>query len=47
MRVFAVGDNLGLFTHRKGLDPRQGFVSSIPYTYTQLRTISGGINVSF
>ena len=47
VRVFAVGDNLGLFTHRKGLDPRQGFVSSIPYTYTQLRTISGGINVSF
>ena len=47
VRVFAVGDNLALFAKRKGLDPRQGFVSSIPYTYTQLRTISGGINVSF
>ncbi len=47
VRIFAVGDNLGLLTKRKGLDPRQGFVSSIPYTYTQLRTISGGINVSF
>ena len=47
VRVYAVGDNLGIFAKRKGLDPRQGFVSSIPYTYTQLRTISGGISVSF
>jgi len=47
VRVYFVGDNLALFAKRKGLDPRQGFVSSIPYTYTQLRTISGGINVSF
>ena len=47
VRVFFVGDNLALLAKRKGLDPRQGFVSSIPYTYTQLRTISGGINVSF
>ena len=47
VRIYFVGDNLALFAKRKGLDPRQGFVSSIPYTYTQLRTISGGINVSF
>jgi hypothetical protein len=47
VRVFFVGDNLALFTHRKGLDPRQSFVSSIPYTYSQLRTLSGGINVTF
>ena len=47
VRVYFVGDNLALFAKRKGLDPRQGFVSSIPYTYTQLRTISGGISVSF
>lgn len=47
IRVYFVGDNLALFAKRKGLDPRQGFVSSIPYTYTQLRTISGGINLSF
>jgi len=47
VRVYFAGDNLGLFTHRKGLDPRQGFVSSIPYTYSQLRTLSGGINVTF
>jgi TonB-linked SusC/RagA family outer membrane protein len=47
VRVYFVGDNLGLFAKRQGLDPRQGFVSSIPYTYTQLRTLSGGISVSF
>lgn len=47
VRVYFVGDNLALFAKRKGLDPRQGFVSSIPYTYTQLRTLSGGISVSF
>lgn len=47
VRVYFAGDNLGLFTKRKGLDPRQGFVSSIPYTYSQLRTLSGGINVTF
>ena len=47
VRVYFSGDNLALFAKRKGLDPRQGFVSSIPYTYTQLRTLSGGISVSF
>ncbi len=47
VRVYFSGDNLGLFAKRKGLDPRQGFVSSIPYTYSQLRSISGGINVTF
>lgn len=47
LRVYFAGDNLGLFAKRDGLDPRQGFVSSIPYTYTQLRTLSGGISVSF
>ena len=47
VRVYFVGDNLGLFAKREGLDPRQGFVSSIPYTYTQLRTLSGGISLSF
>ena len=47
VRVYFSGDNLALFAKRKGLDPRQGFVSSIPYTYTQLRSISGGISVSF
>jgi hypothetical protein len=47
VRVYFLGDNLGLFAKREGLDPRQGFVSSIPYTYTQLRTLSGGISLSF
>ena len=47
VRIYFSGDNLALFAKRKGLDPRQGFVSSIPYTYTQLRTLSGGISVSF
>ena len=47
VRVYFSGDNLLLLTKRKGLDPRQSFVSSIPYTYSQLRSLSGGINVTF
>lgn len=47
LRVYFSGDNLGLLTARKGLDPRQGFTSASTATYTAMRTISGGISLSF
>ena len=47
LRVYFSGDNLGMLTARKGLDPRQGFTSASTATYTAIRTISGGISLSF
>ena len=47
VRVFFVGDNLALASARKGLDPRQGYVSATTSTYTSMRTLSGGINITF
>ena len=48
LRVYASGENLMLWSKRKGLDPRQSFssVTSIN-SYAPVRTISGGIQVSF
>ena len=48
VRIYAVGDNLFLGSHRKGLDPRQyidGRVDS--NSYSALRTISFGVNLTF
>ncbi|OWP33577.1 SusC/RagA family protein [Prevotella intermedia] len=48
IRIYAVGDNLWLWSKRKGLDPRQsinGGVSNV--LYSNVRTISGGITVTF
>lgn len=47
VRVYFSGENLALWSRRKGLDPRQGFGSSENYTYSPIRTLSGGINISF
>jgi outer membrane receptor protein involved in Fe transport len=47
VRVYFSGDNLGMLTARKGLDPRQGFTSASTATYTAIRTLSGGISLSF
>jgi len=46
-RVFVSGDNLAVFSARKGLDPRQGFVESTTSTYTALRSISAGFKLTF
>ena len=48
VRIYAVGDNLWVWSKRKGLDPRQsinGGVSNV--LYSNVRTISGGITVTF
>jgi hypothetical protein len=47
LRIYGVADNLALFSARKGLDPRQGYVASEGATYGALRTISGGIKLVF
>ncbi len=52
LRVYVTGDNLAVFTARKGLDPRArlgtgGSTSSGNYGYSAMRNISGGITINF
>jgi TonB-linked SusC/RagA family outer membrane protein len=57
LRIYVSGDNLALFSARKGYDPRQiqnavktgvGIsTTSGNYVYSQLRVISGGLSVTF
>ena len=47
LRVYFAGDNLALISARKGLDPRQSYISASVSTYTAIRSLSGGISVSF
>lgn len=46
IRLYMVADNVALLTARKGLDPRQGYVSA-DNVYSPIRTISGGISLNF
>lgn len=47
LRFYFTGDNLALISARKGLDPRQSYISASTATYTAIRTISGGVSLSF
>ncbi len=50
IRVYMAADNVALFSKRKGLDPRQSFGGTGDigsYNYSAMRTISGGVNVTF
>lgn len=48
LRVYCSGENLGFWSARKGLDPRYSFASTASMAvYSPVRTISGGIQVSF
>ena len=47
VRVYFAGDNLALLSARKGLDPRQSYTAASVSTYTAIRTLSGGVSVSF
>ena len=48
VRIYLVGDNLFTWSARKGLDPRQSVTgSSSTYYYSTIRTISGGVQVTF
>ena len=47
IRIYGVADNVALFTARKGLDPRQSYTASGADVYSPIRSISGGISLSF
>lgn len=47
VRVYFTADNVGLISARKGLDPRQSYISATTALYTPIRTISGGISLTF
>ena len=47
LRIYCAADNVALISARKGLDPRQGYVSATSSIYTPARTISGGISLTF
>jgi len=47
LRVYAVADNVALWAARKGLDPRQGYASSEALYYSPMRSISGGVKLTF
>lgn len=47
IRLYAVADNVWLWSARKGMDPRQNFSSSSNSYYSQMRTISGGLSITF
>ena len=47
VRIYGSADNVALFSARQGLDPRLGQISSNNKSYSALRTITGGIKVTF
>jgi TonB-linked SusC/RagA family outer membrane protein len=47
IRIYFAADNVALLTSRKGLDPRQSYISATTARYTPIRSISGGINLMF
>jgi TonB-linked SusC/RagA family outer membrane protein len=47
IRFYFVADNVALLAKRKGLDPRQSYTSATTARYTPIRTLSGGINLTF
>lgn len=47
LRIYGVADNVALISARKGLDPRQSYTSSNAELYSPIRSISGGINITF
>jgi TonB-linked SusC/RagA family outer membrane protein len=47
LRIYFAADNVALLTSRKGLDPRQSYTAATTARYTPIRTISGGISLTF
>ena len=47
LRVFAIGDNLFLFTHLSGFNPIESLSGSVGYSYTPTRAISLGVDINF
>lgn len=47
VQVFVQGDNLFTIHRNQGLDPEQGITGLTYYRYPAMRSISGGVNVTF
>ncbi len=47
IRFYITGDNIWLFSKRKGLDPRQSFSGATGYVYSALSTYSAGVKITF
>ena len=47
IRLYAVADNIALWAARKGLDPRQSNTAANSTYYSPMRTISGGVSITF
>lgn len=47
LRIYGAADNVALFSARKGFDPRMSYTSATSSTYSALRTISGGVKLTF
>ena len=47
VRVSLTADNICVFTHLKGMDPQYNFSGTTDYTYTPVRTLSLGVDLTF
>ena len=47
LRLYGAADNVALFSARKGFDPRMGYTAATSASYSALRTISGGVKLTF
>ena len=47
LRLYVAADNVALLSSRKGLDPRQSFTAATTARYTPIRTVSGGLLLTF
>lgn len=47
LQLFVQGDNLLTFNKVDGMDPEQGIDGTTYYRYPAMRTVSGGVNVTF
>ena len=47
IRLYAVADNVALWSARKGLDPRQSNTTSNSTYYSPMRSFSGGVSITF
>lgn len=47
VRVYLQGENLWYLSARKGMDVRKSFSGATGNTYSALRTVSAGVNISF
>ena len=47
IRVYFAAENVALCSKRKGMDPRQSFTYVTNSTYSPIRTLSGGIHLTF